>query len=175
MLILPRTFDGARTIPSPEVTDLMLALLDLKPEDRVMEVGTGSAYQTNRFAETGAMIHSIELEPFVDSTKIAGGCVYLHYGNAYVGLPGYPPFTAVVATCGIEDIPRSWIDQLADDGRMVVPIGDERSQRLTLFRNEKGELVPKRIAAYVRFQMMREVPKREPIKPVYKVRPDAVE
>lgn len=175
MLGLSVTFDGARTIPSAEVTDLMLELLALKPEDRLMEIGTGSGYQTKRFAETGALVHSIELEPFIDSTKITGGCVYLHHGNAVVGLPGYPPFTAVVATCGVEQIPHPWVDQLAEGGRLVAPVGDERSQRLTLFVKEEGMLVPKRVAAYVRFQMLRELPPAKPVKPVYKVRPDAVE
>jgi protein-L-isoaspartate O-methyltransferase len=64
-----------------------------------------------------------------------------------------------VATCGIEQIPQDWIKQLAPRGRLLVPIGDARSQQLVLFTKQGYELVPGRVGATVRFQMMREKPK----------------
>lgn len=165
MLAIAPTFDGKRTIPSAEVTNLMLDMLELTYRDKLLEIGTGSGYQTNVFAETGAEIHSIELEPWVDSTKITGDYVFLHSGDGKKGLPEHAPFTAIVATCGVEEIPRAWEEQLSDNGRMVVPIGDSGSQRLCLFQKRRdGGLVPIRVAAYVRFSMMREKPQPNPPK-----------
>ncbi|MBV9181384.1 MAG: hypothetical protein JO356_08725 [Acidobacteria bacterium] len=158
------TFDGKRAIPSPAVTRIMLELLDLNPRDKLLEVGTGSGYQTEQFAASGAEIHSIELEPWVDSTKIIGECVFLHSGDGAVGLPPEAPFSAIVATCGVDEIPNAWRDQLSEGGRLVCPIGDAQSQRLTLFVKAKEELIPSRIGAYVRFQMLREPPKPRPPK-----------
>jgi len=158
------TFDGRRTIPSPEVRKLVLEMLQLTPEDKVLEIGTGSGTMTQQFTDTGAEVHSIELEPWVDSTKITGDCVFLHTGDGKYGLPAFAPFTAIVATCGIEEIPRAWIDELGDTGRMVVPIGTADSQRLVLFRKQGSDLYPVRVAAYVRFQMMREKPSPKPPK-----------
>jgi protein-L-isoaspartate(D-aspartate) O-methyltransferase len=142
----------------------MLQMLALTPSDTVMEIGTGSGFQTKQLAETGATIHSIELEPWIDSTVITGGCVYLHRGDGSKGIDGYGPFTAIVATCGVEQIPHEWVEQLGEGGRLVAPIGDARSQRLTLFHKQGFELVPVRIGAYVRFQMMRDKPGVKPPK-----------
>jgi protein-L-isoaspartate(D-aspartate) O-methyltransferase len=165
MLSLAPTFDGRRTVPSPEVRKLVLELLNLGPQDKVLEIGTGSGTMTQDFADTGAEVHSIELEPWVDTTQILGDCVYLHTGDGARGLSQFAPFTAIVATCGVEEIPRAWAEQLADKAKLVVPVGGSTSQRLTLFRKEGLELIPERVAAYVRFSMMRE--KHSPKPPRY--------
>ena len=162
MLSLAPIFDGKRTIPSAEVTNLMLDMLTLTYLDRVLEIGTGSGYQTQRFAETGAEVHTIEIEPWIDSTVVTGDCVFGHSGDGRLGIPEAAPFTAIVATCGVEQIPDEWREQLAENGQLLVPIGDTKSQRLTLFRKEAGELDPERVGAYVRFQMLREKPKHRP-------------
>lgn len=165
MLAIAPTFDGRRTIPSPECRALIRQMLNLGPKDKVLEIGTGSGTQTNEFAATGAEVHSIELEPWVDSTVITGDCVFLHTGDGINGLPNQAPFTAIVATCGVADIPRAWGEQLAAGGKLVVPIGDAASQRLTLFsKSTHGELVPQRICAYTRFSMMKERPSPKPPK-----------
>jgi protein-L-isoaspartate(D-aspartate) O-methyltransferase len=161
---IPPTFDGRRTIPSPECRALIRQMLNLGPKDKVLEIGTGSGTMTSEFGATGAEVHSIELEPCVDSTKIIGDCVFLHTGDGINGIPSQAPFTAIVATCGIEQIPKSWADQLANNGRLIAPIGDSGSQRLTTFRKINGELVPERVCAYTRFSMMRERPSPKPPK-----------
>lgn len=159
MLTIPTTFDGKRSIPSEAVTRVICDLLGLLPEDIILEIGTGSGFQTGVFAAFGATVHSVELEPWIDPTTTIGDYIFLYPGDGKLGLPEHAPFTAIVATCGIEQIPRAWTDQLAEGGRLVVPVGDSKAQRLTLFRKENGELVPKRIGAYTRFQMLREQPK----------------
>ena len=161
----PPTFQGKRTIPSPECRALIRQMLNLGPKDKVLEIGTGSGTQTSEFGATGAEVHSIELEPWIDTTKILGDYVFLHTGDGINGIPSQAPFTAIVATCGVEDIPRAWSEQLATGGRLVVPIGDSSSQRLTLFTKEpNGELRPRRVCAYTRFTMMRERPIPNPPK-----------
>lgn len=164
MLALVPNYEGKKAVPSPEVTSLMLEMLKLTKDDRLLEIGTGSGYQTQRFAETGAEIHTIELEPWIDSTVVVGECVFARTGDGKLGIPEAAPFTAIVATCGIEQIPDAWKSQLAEGGRLVVPIGDSASQRLTLFRKYSGELIPQRIGAYVRFQMLKEPPKPGKVK-----------
>lgn len=140
-------------------------MLNLGPKDKVLEIGTGSGTMTNEFAATGAEVHSIELEPWVDSSQIIGECVYLHTGNGKTGLPNHAPFSAIVATCGIEGIPQAWKEQLKPGGKLVVPIGDSKSQRLVVFERHGDDLLPIRVAAYVRFSMMKERP--SPLPPKY--------
>lgn len=164
MLSLAPTFDGRRTIPSPECRKLILEALQLGPSDKVLEIGTGSGTMTSEFGATGAEVHSIELEPWVDSTVITGECVFLHTGDGKNGIPDQAPFTAIVATCGVENIPRVWTEQLAANGRLVAPIGNAESQRLTLFRKVDGEIRPERVCAYTRFSMMKERPSPKPPK-----------
>lgn len=139
-------------------------MLKLCEADKVLEIGTGSGTQTHDLASTGATVHSIELEPWIDTSKIIGDCVYLHAGPGQVGLYDRAPFTAIVATCGVDHIPDAWVKQLAEGGKLVVPIGDSRGQRLTLFRKEETGLVPERVGAYVRFTMIKEPPKQNPPK-----------
>ena len=164
MFALAPTFDGRRTIPSPECRALIRQMLNLGPSDKVLEIGTGSGTQTSEFGATGAEVHSIELEPWVDSTVVTGECVFLHTGNGVKGLPDYAPFTAIVATCGVSAIPQAWKEQLAEGGKLVIPIGEASSQRLTLFQKIKGDLLPLKIAAYTRFSMMKERPSPKPPK-----------
>lgn len=167
-VVVSSSFDGVRTIPSPQCTQAILNALQLHPSDKVLEIGTGSGTQTKAFAESGAEVHSIELEPFVELTKDLGGQTYLHHGDGALGIEPEAPFTAIVATCGVEKIPDAWTKQLAEGGKLIAPIGDARSQKLTQFSKTKGDLIPVRILAYVRFLMMKHVPKPEPMKPQYK-------
>lgn len=164
MLAIAPTFDGRRTIPSPECRALIRQMLNLGPKDKVLEIGTGSGTQTNEFAATGAEVHSIELEPWVDTTQIVGDCVYLHTGDGVKGLPEFAPFTAIVCTCGINQIPDAWPPQLSERGRVVAPIGDSSSQRLTLLHKRGEDLLPIKVLAYVRFSMMKERPSPKPPK-----------
>lgn len=145
----------------------MLDMLQLTPQDKVLEIGTGSGFQTQELAKSGAEIHSIELEPWIDSTKITGEYVFLHSGDGRLGIPEEAPFTAILATCGVEDIPQAWIDQLIEGGRLVVPVGEIGCQRLTLFRKVGPEIVPLKVVAYVRFQMLRQKPPVKEVKPNY--------
>jgi protein-L-isoaspartate(D-aspartate) O-methyltransferase len=136
----------------------MYEMLELTAEDKLLEIGTGSASQTVEWAKSGCEVHTIEVKPVVEPWQVHVGKdqVYAHIGDGKLGLPQEAPFTAIVATCGIESIPDAWKDQLKVLGRMVVPLGNSSVQRLTLYRkNLDNSFIPQRIAAYVRFSMMR--------------------
>jgi protein-L-isoaspartate(D-aspartate) O-methyltransferase len=152
-------FSDGRTVPSPEVTKLMYGMLELGPKDKLLEIGTGSASQTAEWAKSGCEIHTIELKPVIDPAdlKLHGlAQVYAHLGDGKAGLPQEAPFSAIVATCGVQEIPEAWKAQLSTDGRMVIPLGTPEVQKLTLIRKtEAGEFIPQRIAAYTRFSMMK--------------------
>ena len=143
--------DG-RPVPGEQVTSLILEMLALLPEDRLLEIGTGTATQTEAWARTGCEVHSIELNPLIPPDD-SFARIKLHLGDGRLGLPAEAPFTAIVATCGFKDIPEPWRRQLAEGGRMVVPIGDQTIQKLTLLRKQSGEVKAERIAAYTRFVM----------------------
>lgn len=143
--------DG-RPVPGDSVTDLMVEMLGLGESDKLLEIGTGTATQTERFAATGCEVHSIELKPLIpadDSFKP----VKFYIGDGKLGIPGAAPFTAIAATCGFAEIPEPWKRQLAEGGRMVIPIGDAVIQKLTLFRKVGGVVKAERIGAYTRFVM----------------------
>lgn len=140
-------------IPSDRCTEIMLEMLELGPDDVLMEIGTGSGTQTEAFASCCKEVHSIELKPVCDPSRL-GNSVYLVAGDGRRGIPESAPFHAIVCTCGVSDLPRAWSDQLAEGGRMVVPVGTADSQKLTKFVKRNGILEAERIGAYVRFMMM---------------------
>lgn len=141
-------------IPDQAVTDLMLSLLELKPTDKLLEIGTGTGTQTAEWQKYAGEVHSIELEPRYKVREVLGPSVYLSHGDGAKGLPDVGPFDAIAATCGLKEIPQPWEEQLKDGGRLVAPVGDPKVQRLTLYRKRGHNLIPERIAAYVRFVMM---------------------
>ena len=139
-------------IPDAKVTELMLELLELKPTDKLLEIGTGSGSQTDVWQRYAGEVHSVELNreyKLNDSTL--GSHVYLSYGDGAKGLPREAPFDAIVATCGVPDVPEAWKEQLKDGGRLVAPIGLPSAQRLIQYRKKGQSVVPVRVAAYVRF------------------------
>lgn len=143
-------------IPSQSVTKIMLALLDPKPTETLMEIGTGTGSQTAIWQQYFKEVHSVELNQkyHVAENNPLGPHVYLSWGDGSKGLPDAAPFDAIVSTCGVDDIPEAWKDQLAEGGRLVAPVGTNHVQKLTLFRKLGGHLIPVKIGAYCRFVMM---------------------
>lgn len=167
MLTIAPHYEGKISIPSPEVTQLMLDALDVKPGERVLEIGTGSGYQTFRLQQTGAEVYSIELRPQFQPVGQFGK-VHLRVGDGSLGLPDEAPYDAILASCGVSELPKAWMEQLTVDGMIVAPVGTPEVQRLVLFKSESFHVKPVRTLAYVRFMMMDDSPKPKPIKPVYK-------
>jgi protein-L-isoaspartate(D-aspartate) O-methyltransferase len=125
----PLPIGHGQTISQPFVVALMTELLDLEPDDSVLEVGTGSGYQAAVLAELAAKVCSIEVIPELAhsaSAALAGqgyDTIALHAGDGALGWPERAPFDAIIVTAAAPDIPPALIEQLRPDGRMVMPVG----------------------------------------------------
>ncbi|MDF2765641.1 MAG: protein-L-isoaspartate O-methyltransferase, partial [Rhodospirillales bacterium] len=132
-----------QTISQPYIVALMTDLLDLKPGQRVLEIGTGSGYQTAILAELGAEIFSIEIVPELARraaerlTAMGYRGLHLEHGDGNRGWPEAAPFDRILAAAAAATIPPALLDQLAPVGRMVVPVGaGPLGQMLTLVEKD---------------------------------------
>lgn len=134
-----------QTISQPFIVAYMTSRLGVRPEERVLEIGTGSGYQAAVLAELGAEVYTIEIVPelaeHARQVLRAEGYTNVHVrcGDGYRGWPEAAPFAAIIVTCAPEEVPDALVAQLADGGRMVLPLG-ERSQRLVILRKRDGRL-----------------------------------
>ena len=129
----PFPIGSGQTISQPYTVAYQTELLALKPRDKVLEIGTGSGYQTAVLLEVGAKVFSIERQKALfDKTKILlpqlGYNTKLFYGDGYKGLPEYAPFDKIIVTAGAPFIPEDLLAQLKIGGIMVIPVGDGGDQ-----------------------------------------------
>jgi protein-L-isoaspartate(D-aspartate) O-methyltransferase len=133
-----------QTISQPYMVAVMTELLGLSGSERVLEVGTGSGYQAAVLSELAAEVFSMERH--AQLSESAGSClaglgyrnVRLRVGDGTLGWPEQAPFEAIIVTAGAPDVPASLRRQLADGGRMVLPVNDGFGHRLVLVRR-KGQ------------------------------------
>lgn len=131
-----------QTISQPYVVAFMTAVLDPRPGERVLEIGTGSGYQAAVLAALGAEVHTIEiLKPLGEQaqqvlSKLGYGKIKVRIGDGYAGWPEAAPFDAIIVTCAPEKVPQPLIDQLKPGGRMIIPVGDHETQQLYLLKKE---------------------------------------
>ncbi len=141
----PLPIGCGQTISQPFMVALMTQLLDLKPEDRVLEIGGGSGYHTAILASLARQVVSIERIPEL-AERAAARLAQLGFDNAIVtvgdGTTGWrplAPYDAILVAAGSPDIPQPLIDQLNVGGRLVIPVGEERLQRLIRIIKGKQE------------------------------------
>jgi protein-L-isoaspartate(D-aspartate) O-methyltransferase len=133
-----------QTISQPYIVALMTALLALTGSEKVLEVGTGSGYQTAVLAELARRVCSIERLPRLAQRArallegLAYANVWIRVGNGTLGWPDEGPFDRILVTAGGPSVPPPLFEQLAPGGRMVLPLGDQESQTLTLVENVDG-------------------------------------
>ncbi len=136
-----------QTISQPYIVGLMTQTVDPKPGDRALEVGTGSGYQAAVLGELVQEVYTIEI--ILDLAERASKTlselgydnVEVRQGDGYQGWPEKAPFDIILVTAAPEIIPQPLIDQLAEGGRLVVPVGPQGEiQTLTLVTKEKGEV-----------------------------------
>jgi len=137
---------AGQTISRPHTVAFQTELLELKKGDKVLEIGTGSGYQTSVLMEMGVKVFTIERQKALfDTTKVFLPTIGYHpkffYGDGYKGLPSFAPFDKIIITAGAPIIPDALLDQLAIGGIMVIPLG-ETIQVMTLIKkiaNKKFE------------------------------------
>jgi len=129
---------SGQTISQPFVHARSLELLRLAGHERVLEVGTGSGYQTALLSRIAAAVYSVErVEALLDLARVAlqvAGVsnVHLSVADGTAGWPDHAPYDAIVVSAGSPEIPQPLLAQLADGGRLLVPIGDRKAQHLVL-------------------------------------------
>ncbi|MDA2919591.1 protein-L-isoaspartate(D-aspartate) O-methyltransferase [Desulfobacterota bacterium AH_259_B03_O07] len=147
-----------QTISQPYIVALMTELLQLKENDKVLEVGTGSGYQAAILAEMGCEVYTIEiLEPLsLKAQKIMKELgyskIHLKTGDGYRGWPEYSLFDAIIVSAAPEHTPQSLIDQLKVGGRLVIPVGDLYQELILIHKTDKG--IEKKNVTPVRFVPM---------------------
>lgn len=147
----PLPIGHRQTISQPYIVALMTEALELTGKEKVLEIGTGSGYQTAILAELSDRVYTVErIEPLLEKSKEL--LLSLGYKNiffkAYDGTLGwedFAPFDAIMVTAGAPKVPDPLLKQLADGGRMILPIGNKYSQDLIRVTRVKDRLVEKNL------------------------------
>jgi len=143
----PLPIGQGQTISQPYVVAWMTELLDIRPGMKVLEIGTGSGYQTSILAEMNAVIYSVErvVELYeLTRNRLAAmgyGNIHLKLDDGTLGWPEHAPFDRILVTAGGPRVPEPYVEQLADPGLLIMPVGPERrSQNLLLLRKQDGKV-----------------------------------
>ena len=154
----PLPIGHGQTISQPYIVAIMTDLLELKPQHRVLEIGTGSGYQAAILAALDTRVWSIEIiEPLGQQAKtrlqrLGYDNVELSIGDGYYGWPEYAPFDAIIVTAAANHIPPPLVKQLAVGGKMIIPVGSRFStQELILITRVNEDEVLTRQVLPVRF------------------------
>ena len=132
-----------QTISQPYIVALMTETIDPKPEQRVLEVGTGSGYQAAVLAESVGEVYTMELLPALAEQasarldRLGYRNVHVRTGDGYLGWPAAAPFDAILVTCGADHVPEPLFEQLKPGGVLVIPVGSQ-TEHQTLSVIKKG-------------------------------------
>jgi protein-L-isoaspartate(D-aspartate) O-methyltransferase len=146
---LPIGYD--QTISQPYIVALMSQLLALKSGDRVLEIGTGSGYQAAVLAQMGTEVFTIEIVSALGNQakkvleQLGYDRVKVKIGDGYLGWPESAPFDGIIVTCAPTSVPEPLKNQLAEGGRMVIPVGERGYQQLYLLTKQDGRIMQKKV------------------------------
>ncbi len=141
----PLPIAAGQTISQPYIVALMLDLLQLEPAARVLEIGTGSGYQTAILTQLVKHVYSVErhaeLARHAADTLFRLGLtnVTVVNGDGSRGLPEYAPFDAIIVSAAAPQVPPALFEQLREGGRMIIPVGPPEAQELQLVRKQGGK------------------------------------
>ncbi len=142
----PLPIGAGQTISQPYIVADMLEILDLRPEDRVLEIGTGTGYQAAILGELTAEVWTIERHAELAEKareilqRLGYANVHVVHGDGSRGLPEHAPFDKVLVAAAAPRVPETAGLKLADGGRLIVPVGSRAEQRLQLVRKVGGEV-----------------------------------
>ncbi len=142
----PLPIGNEQTISQPFTVAFMTQLLDVHPGMKVLEVGTGSGYQTAVLLELGARVYSVERikELAREAKERLENLGYfperIVYGDGYAGLPVFAPFDRIIVTAGAPYVPPALTEQLAPGGLMVIPVGQGVQEMLRIEKDDEGRL-----------------------------------
>ncbi|MFV2007725.1 MAG: protein-L-isoaspartate(D-aspartate) O-methyltransferase, partial [Longimicrobiales bacterium] len=148
----------AQTISQPYIVALMTELIQPEPDDRILEIGTGSGYQAAVAAELVSEVYTIEIIPELAHSaaerleRLGVSNVFVRAGDGYLGWPEKSPFDGIIVTAGAEHIPEPLVEQLKPGARMIIPVGDQSTfQILKVVEKLPGGEVEIRDIISVRF------------------------
>jgi protein-L-isoaspartate(D-aspartate) O-methyltransferase len=156
---VPLPIGAGQTISQPFIVALMTELAEVTPDSRVLEIGTGCGYQTAILAELTPHVFTIEVIPELATraretlARLGYASVRTRLGDGHEGWPEEAPFDVILVTAAPELVPPALVAQLAEDGRLVIPVGEPDAQELLVLRRSQGALVEERVAP-VRFVPM---------------------
>ena len=162
----PLPIGYGQTISQPFIVAFMTEQSRPRRTDRVLEVGTGSGYQAAVLAELVAEVYSIEIiEPLARTAeatlqRLGYKNVHVRVGDGYKGWADKAPFDAIIVSCAPNHVPPALVDQLKENGRMLVPVGEAQAQELYLLEKENGELKRRAILPVVFVPMKGESDRR---------------
>lgn len=145
---------AGQTISQPYTVAFQTAHLQIKKGDKVLEIGTGSGYQTAVLLECGARVFTIERQKLLaDKVKVflpsIGYEPNFFHGDGYKGLPAYAPFDKILVTCGASSIPSTLLDQLKPGGKMMIPVGKGDVQEMTLIcKSSEGQIYTEELGQF---------------------------
>jgi protein-L-isoaspartate(D-aspartate) O-methyltransferase len=158
----PLPIGEGQTISQPYIVAFMTEALNLSPGDNVLEIGTGSGYQAAILAEIAREVYTIEIRPRLGETarerlnEMGYRNISVKIGDGYKGWPEEVPFDAIIVTCAPDEIPKPLVDQLAEGGRMIIPVGERGGvQELVLLKKEKGTIREKAVMKVLFVPMLR--------------------
>ena len=142
----PLPIGFGQTISQPYIVALMTEALELKPTDKVLEVGTGSGYQAAILGEICREVYTIEIIPELAERakrtlkRLGYRNVFVKCGDGFLGWPEKAPFDAIIVTCAAPFVPPPLVQQLAEGGRLVIPVGADPYQVLMRLRKVRGRV-----------------------------------
>jgi protein-L-isoaspartate(D-aspartate) O-methyltransferase len=146
----PLPIGHGQTISQPYIVGYMSELLDVEPNHRVLEIGTGSGYQAAVLGELAGAVYTIEIVPELAASASATlkslnyTNVHVRAGDGYAGWPEHAPFDRILVTAAPEQVPAPLVEQLAAGGRLVAPVGRQNAQWITVIEKTPTGVVERR-------------------------------
>lgn len=144
----PLPIEENQTISQPYIVAYMIQALSIKKGDRILEIGTGSGYQTALLAEIHEEIYTVEIRPQLAQKALTklnelgyGGRVKIHIANGSLGYEEEAPFDGIIVAAATFDIPEPLIEQLSEEGKIIIPIGCAEVQTLVRATKIKGKII----------------------------------